>query len=96
MPNNLVGVEAIAGKILGIRGKRVMLDRDLAKLYGVSTKILNQAVKRNIHRFPDDFMFQLTDEEKNEVVTNCEENRGRFYFSVKTDRQQTVPGYSQA
>ena len=49
-----------------------MLDRDLAYLYGVSTKVLNQAVKRNLERFPDDFMFQLTKEEKDELVTNCD------------------------
>ena len=46
-----------------IRGHKVILDRDLAKLYGVETKVLNQAVKRNIKRFPEDFMFQLTNEE---------------------------------
>lgn len=56
---NIVSVEVIATKILVIRGKRVMLDRDLAYLYHVSTKALNQAVKRNIKRFPEDFMFQF-------------------------------------
>ncbi|MEW6026025.1 MAG: ORF6N domain-containing protein, partial [Planctomycetota bacterium] len=59
-------------KILEIRGKKVMIDYDIAKLYGVPTKALNQAVKRNIKRFPSDFMFQLTEFEKNEVVTNCD------------------------
>ena len=49
-----------------------MLDRDLAELYGVKTKVLNQAVKRNIDRFPRDFMFQLTKNEHNELVTNCD------------------------
>ena len=49
-----------------------MLDRDLARLYGVTTKGLNQAVKRNIKRFPEDFMFRLTETEKEEVVTNCD------------------------
>ena len=49
-----------------------MIDSDLAKLYGVSTKVLNQAVKRNYKRFPMDFMFELTAEEKKEVVTNCD------------------------
>ena len=49
-----------------------MLDSDLAKLYGVSTKALNQAVKRNTDRFPKDFMFRLTQQEKSEVVTNCD------------------------
>ena len=53
----------IQNKIYEIRGQKVMLDRDLAELYGVETKVLNQAVKRNIERFPDDFMFQLTREE---------------------------------
>ena len=53
----------IQNKIYEIRGQRVMLDRDLATLYGVTTSALNQAVKRNIKRFPDDFMFQLTNQE---------------------------------
>lgn len=55
--------EVIEKKILLIRGQKVMLDRDLALLYAVETKVLNRAVKRNIKRFPDDFMFQLTSEE---------------------------------
>jgi hypothetical protein len=55
-----------------LRGKEVMLDRDLAELYRVETKVLNQAVKRNIKRFPSDFMFQLTQKEKDELVTNCD------------------------
>ncbi len=60
-----ISVEVLATKILEIRGKKVMLDRDLAKLYGVKTKRLNEQVKRNKKRFPDDFMFQLTEEEIN-------------------------------
>jgi hypothetical protein len=59
----IISVEIIAAKILEIRGKRVMLDSDLAQLYGVKTKVLIQAVKRNINRFPDDFMYQLTRQE---------------------------------
>jgi len=59
----LVPVERIEGRIYLIRGKKVLLDRDLAELYDVSTKTLNQAVKRNIKRFPEDFMFQLNKEE---------------------------------
>lgn len=62
----------IEGRIQLIRGLRVMLDADLAVLYGVSTKALNQAVKRNVNRFPPDFRFELTDAEKAEVVTNCD------------------------
>lgn len=56
----LMIVDAISEKIHLIRGRRVMLDSDLAEVFAVETKILNRAVKRNIHRFPDDFMFQLT------------------------------------
>ena len=56
-------LQVIQSKIYEIRGQKVMLDRDLAEMYGVQTKVLNQAVKRNIERFPEDFMFQLTNEE---------------------------------
>ena len=59
----LVPLEMIEGRILLIRGKKVMLDRDLAMLYGVETRALNQAVRRNIERFPEDFILRLTREE---------------------------------
>ncbi len=59
----LIPVEMIERKIYLIRGHKVMLDRDLAELYGVETRVLNQAVRRNIDRFPDDFMFSLTRDE---------------------------------
>ena len=59
----LIPVKKIENKIFQIRGKKVMLDRDLAKLYKVSTRRLNEQVRRNIKRFPEDFMFQLTKEE---------------------------------
>jgi hypothetical protein len=62
----------IQKRIYIIRDKRVMLDSDLAYLYEVEVKRLNQAVKRNIKRFPDDFMFRLTKGEFTEVVTNCD------------------------
>ena len=64
--------ERIEQKILRIREHKVMLDKDLAELYGVPTKALNQAAKRNKKRFPEDFMFRLTKTEKEEVVTNCD------------------------
>lgn len=69
--NNIASVatEKITASILTIRHQRVMLDADLAFLYGVSTKQLNQTVRRNNARFPNDFMFKLTPEEKQEVVT---------------------------
>src|SRR3989338_6080248 len=66
---SLVQNERIERSILLIRGHKVMLDADLAQLYGVPTKGLNQAVKRNKNRFPPDFMCQLTEAEKDEVVT---------------------------
>jgi hypothetical protein len=72
MSEKEIAVDVVAGKILVVRGKKVMLDRDLAELYKVSTKVLNQAVKRNKNRFPDDFMFQITQEEKYELVTICD------------------------
>jgi len=68
MPNTSIALpdELIEDTILLIRGKRVILDHDLARLYGVATKVLNQAVKRNLDRFPEDFMFQLTKDETEE------------------------------
>ena len=71
--------EEIQSKIYTIRDLKVMLDKDLAELYEVPTKSLNQTVKRNIKRFPSDFMFQLTDDEKNELVTNCDHLRKLKY-----------------
>ena len=65
-------VPRIEGRIQVIRALRVIIDADLATLYGVPTKVLNQAVKRNAARFPPDFMFQLDAPEKAEVVTNCD------------------------
>ena len=62
----------IETKILLIRGQKVMLDADLAELYGVETKRLNEQMRRNIERFPEDFMFRLSAKEKAEVVANCD------------------------
>ncbi len=74
-------LENIENLILNIRGKQVMLDRDLARLYGVETKALNQAVKRTLERFPERFMFKLNDNERIEVVTNCDHlNELRFSY----------------
>jgi len=66
--------------ILTVRQRKVILDADLATLYGVPNKALNQAVKRNSERFPSDFRFQLTEAEKTEVVTNCD-HLARLKFS---------------
>jgi len=68
---DIVPLEAIEQKIFLIRGHKVMIDRDLARLYGVETKYLNRQVRRNIERFPEEFMFKLTREEKDELVTIC-------------------------
>ena len=75
MQKLIVTEEGIQSRIFTFRGVQVMLDRDLAELYQVETKVLNQAVKRNIKRFPESFRFQLTLEEKNELVTNCDRFR---------------------
>lgn len=72
--------EAIINKIYVMRGKKVMIDRDLAELYGVETRVLNQAVRRNEKRFPGDFMFQMTPEEmqdwKSQIVISNTEKMG--------------------
>lgn len=70
--DNRLGVASIESRIITVRTRQVMIDRDLAELYGVETKVLNQAVKRNIERFPENFRFQLTKTEKQELVTNCD------------------------
>ena len=67
--NLLIPHEKIADKIYIIRGKKVMLDRDLAELYGVKTMVLNQAVKRNMKRFPEDFMFRLSKQEMEDWIS---------------------------
>jgi len=72
MSEELVTQETIESRIFIIRGQKVMIDRDLAELYGVSTKRLNEQVKRNRDRFPDNFMFQLSEREKSEVVAICD------------------------
>ena len=64
--------DVIRSRIFTIRGVQVMLDRDLAELYGVATKVLNQAVKRNIERFPSEFTFLITSDEMIELVINCD------------------------
>lgn len=64
--------EVIMNKIILIREQKVMISNDLAELYGVTTKRLNEQVKRNIKRFPQHFMFQLNEEEKDKVVANCD------------------------
>jgi hypothetical protein len=74
--------QQIENRIFTIRGNQVMIDRDLAEMYQVETKVLNQAVKRNIERFPQQFRFQLTDNEKMELVTNCDRFESLKHSSI--------------
>lgn len=91
----VVPLEHIENHILTIRDQKVMIDADLAKLYGVPTKALNQAVKRNEERFPDDFMFRLTEAEKAEVVTSCD-HLARLKYSSTLPFAFTEHGAIQA
>lgn len=85
-------LEVIKNKIYEIRGQRVMLDRDLAHLYGVETKVLNQAVKRNAERFPEDFMFRLTKEEclRSQIVTLNEDHGKHLKYMPYAFTEQGV------
>jgi len=83
MPNQaIIPLERIENKIYLLREKKVMLDADLSELYGVDTKVLNQAVKRNIERFPEDFMFQISEGEyaclRSQIVTSNDESQAKF------------------
>lgn len=79
----MTNIALIQKRIYIIRGEKVMLDSDLAELYGVETRMLNQAVKRNINRFPENFMFQLTKDElvnwKSQIVIS---NREKIGFKI--------------
>ena len=81
MSGELIKSVSLESRILIVRGHRVLLDTDLAELYGVTTKRLNEQVKRNADRFPLDFMFRLTAKEKAEVVANCD-HLHRLKFSA--------------
>ena len=92
-------LQSIQTKIYEIRGHKVMLDFDLAELYETETRILKQAVKRNIDRFPEDFMFQLTKKEWNEVITNCDDlpPNAKFAsfnpFNLSNKMRENLRGY---
>lgn len=79
----IISDDVVVNKIYEIRNQKVMLDRDLAELYGVSTKVLKQSVKRNINRFPEDFMFELTKTEfedwRSQIVTSNSDKMGLRY-----------------
>ncbi len=89
--SNVVENILVDNKIFVIRGMQVIIDKDLAELYQVETKALNQAVKRNSEKFPDDFMFELLDFEKNELVTNCDRFK-TLKYSVSNPKVFTEQG----
>ncbi len=78
--STVVKIENIASQVLFVRSEKVLLDFHLAKLYEVETRALKQQIRRNIERFPEDFMFQLTKPEWQELITNCD-NLSQFKFS---------------
>ena len=88
MDNNPITV--VQNLIYEIRGKRVMLDFDLAKLYQIETKVLKQAVRRNIERFPSDFMFTLSDSEYNSLILNI---RSQFVTLEKENNPRPPIGF---
>ena len=83
VPASPLGPEEIALRVVVLRGQRVLIDADLARIYGTSTRRLNEQIRRNIRRFPEDFVFRLTAEEKAEVVAKCDHLRNlRFAKSL--------------
>jgi hypothetical protein len=87
--------DPIALRIMVLRGQRVLLDADLARIYGVTTKRLNEQVKRNLQRFPEEFVFQLSEEEKAEVVAKCDHLR-KLRFSPNLPYAFTEHGAIQS
>ena len=82
--DEVVVTTPVESRIMSISGKQIMIDRDLAELYGVETKRLNEAVKRNIERFPERFRFQLTKEEMAELVANCDRFNSLKHSTVRS------------
>ena len=80
--SDAITAEIIAARIIELRDKKVMIDRDLAKLYGVKVKRLNEQVKRNIKRFPDDFMFQVTKEESDSLRSHLAASNSRSQIAT--------------
>jgi len=97
----MIAIQSIQNRIYEIRGERVMMDMDLAALYEVETRVLNQAVKRNIKRFPEDFMFRLTIKEwagmRSQIVTTYGTNvsmRSQFVTASPNKRNTNVTPYA--
>ncbi len=81
---------SIENCIFFIRNQQVMIDRDLAEMYGVETRVLNQTVKRNIERFPNKFRFQLTEEETKQLVSNCDRFGHLGAKTIKSKSQNVI------
>lgn len=97
MRNKEIAPILVESKIFLIRGKQVMVDRDLAELYGVETKVINQAVKRNLERFPEEFRFQLTSEEYEFLRSQSVTSKGttdalRSQFTTLKEKKETRGG----
>lgn len=91
MRKEIIPLERVANCILVLRGQKVLLDRDLAVLYGVETRVLNQAVKRNIERFPDDFVFALSREEIGRISQTVTSSAGlKFSKQVRAFTEEGV------
>ncbi len=82
MTKNEIEQYKINNIVMSFRGQHVIIAQDLARLFGVETKVFNQAVKRNLDRFPDDFVFQLNKQEFNELVTNCDRFKSQKHSYV--------------
>jgi hypothetical protein len=89
--NAIISAKEIISQIFFVRGRKVMLDFHIAMLYEVETRTLKQHLKRNMARFPDDFMFRLTEQEWKELITNCD-NLGAAKFSPATPYAFTEQG----
>ncbi|MDR1739986.1 MAG: ORF6N domain-containing protein [Bacteroidales bacterium] len=87
----LIRLNDVNSKIVTVRGQNVILDSDVAELYGVETKAVNQAVKRNLDKFPDGYIFLLSENEKTEVVTNCDHLK-KLKFSPELPKAFTEKG----
>jgi len=93
---SIIPLERIESLIYLVRGQKVMLDRHLAKLYGVETRALNKAVRRNQGRFPEDFMFRLTREEIMRISQNVTSSQIKYSKQVYAGRISTLPPNSNA
>lgn len=90
MTDKIISIDKIESKIYVIRNQKVMLDSDLAEMYGVSTSRLNEQVKRNEHRFPIDFMFQLTTEENQNLISQFATSSSKKWGGRRKDWLQKV------